>query len=318
MRRRRVNKVLIFILVLVICAAGVYYLQEFRYQAKIDDIKTLHQAEVLSLQTVVTPEKSTVYLFSRDIEQGQILTENDLFMAEIDTAIVPSGVIEAKDEVVGKVLKIDVSKHLPVNVHQVYTLDDIPDDLREKEFSSFDVPTKLITGDTVDIRIKFPSGNDYIVLSKKVVYDLERLYSETNQLQKETVWLHLDEEEITFISSAIVDAYLNGAQIYAVEYIDPYVQEAAVVNYPLNYSVLDAIMNNPDLLTEAEMALQLENRITLEAYLIELRADGQNIFKTPEIPISDTNESLDADQDVTEDSTTENSQSNEDSGDTFE
>lgn len=318
MRKKKVNRVLIFILILVICAAGVYYLQEFRYNDKINTLNTTHQAEVLSLQTVVTPEKSTVYLFSRDIEQGQVLTDNDLFMAEIDTAIVPTGVIESKDEVVGKVLKIDVSKHLPVNIHQVYTLEDIPDDLREKEFTSFEVPTKLITGDTVDIRIKFPSGNDYIVLSKKIVYDLERLYNETNQLQSETVWLHLNEEEITFISSAIVDAYLNGALIYAVEYIDPYVQEAAVVNYPLNYSVLDAIMSNPELLTEAEAALQLENRITLEAYLIELRADGQDIFQTPDIPIDEPEDDLDEVTSETEGNQTDDSQDDDENGDTFE
>ncbi|GJM69319.1 hypothetical protein HMSSN036_15350 [Paenibacillus macerans] len=74
----------------------------------------------------------------------------------------------------------------------------------------------------MDIRIQFPTGQDYILLSKKKI----------EALAPGTVTVTLGEAEILSLSSAIVDAYLHKASIYALTYVEPYLQGKSTPTYP--------------------------------------------------------------------------------------
>lgn len=292
MRKRKVFvRLLVFIIMLGLGVSSVYFLQEIRYKDIIENMQVTHDNEMVQLMQELQKPKTGVYVFSRDISQGQIITENDMFLAQIETEVAATNVIENKEDVVGKILKINVSQNQPVTEYISYTIDDIPADLREKEFVSFKLPTKLVAGDTVDVRIQFPTGQDYIVLSKKVVYDRQQdINPDNNEVEKETVWIHLSEEEITYISSAIVDAYLNEAKIYAIEYIDPYIQEAATVNYPLNFAILELLANNngiAEAIDRGDLQVQLDNRTSLEDVLAELRDNDEYNFTNPDIKFNE-------------------------------
>ena len=66
-----------------------------------------------------------------------------------------------------------------------------------------------LPGDYIDIRFQLPSGQDYIVLSKKKVL----MSSQTG------IWLKLSELELLTINNAIVEAWtIKGSKIYAIEY----------------------------------------------------------------------------------------------------
>jgi hypothetical protein len=106
MRKRKVSIIFIYLLIITVAMASVYYVQEFRYKEKIELSNTNHANEILLIQQEAKPEKTNIYVYSRDIDQGQILTENDMFMAQIDSAIAPENIIADKADVVGKVLKV--------------------------------------------------------------------------------------------------------------------------------------------------------------------------------------------------------------------
>jgi hypothetical protein len=135
-----------------------------------------------------------------------------------------------------------------------------PSDLRNEEFKTIVLPDDLKLNQYVDVRIKFPTGQDYIVLSKKKI----------NKLEGSTVYLAMDEKETLLMSSATVDAYVQGATIYAVSYVDPYVQGKSAVDYPVNARVKDLIISDPNILTQAKQGLEEWARMNLESALNEM------------------------------------------------
>ncbi|WMT42914.1 hypothetical protein RE628_11870 [Paenibacillus sp. D2_2] len=119
------------------------------------------------------------------------------------------------------------------------------------------LPGELKQKDVVDIRIQFPTGQDYILLSKKRV----------ESLSPGVVTSTLNEEEILLLSSGIVDAYLHKASIYALKYVEPYLQREAIMTYPPSDAVLQVIRKDPNIVDMAEHALTATIRAGLEGDL---------------------------------------------------
>lgn len=127
----------------------------------------------------------------------------------------------------------------------------VTNDLREQEYNSVLLPSNLTTGDTVDIRLRLPSGLDYIVVSKKMV-----TVPKNNDVASNTMFIKVKEEESLFMSAAIVDAYkLTGSKLYAVKYTDPGIQQMPKQTYAPSSDVLALIESNPNIVTEAKNAL---------------------------------------------------------------
>ena len=94
-----------------------------------------------------------------------------------------------------------------------------------------------------------PSGQDYIVVSKKEVSipQISGIDSE------DTIWLNLTEDEILHMSCAIIEAYqIRGSKIYVTKYTEAGMQEAATPTYPLNESTLTLLRSNDNILEKAK------------------------------------------------------------------
>ena len=130
------------------------------------------------------------------------------------------------------------------------------DDTREQEFNMIVLPTQLQENDYIDIRLRLPSGQDYIVVSKKKVLNADEI----------TMWIRLTEDEILTLSNAIVEAYqIDGTLLYATKYIEPGLQNAASVTYVPTRSVLQLINSNPNVIQTAkdELAKRYNNSTLL-------------------------------------------------------
>ena len=118
------------------------------------------------------------------------------------------------------------------------------DTLRLVEYNMITLPSELKDGETVDIRISFPTGQDYVVISKKIV----------EKSDATTIWFKLSEEEILTLNSAIVEAYLiAGAKLYAVTYTDPGIQPIPNQTYPVNDFIKELVGANPNIATELKV-----------------------------------------------------------------
>lgn len=204
--------------------------------------------------------KKTVVVAAGELKAGKKLTDSDLKTVEVPESEAPVNLVQNKKDLVGKVIKIDVGENTPIIDSMVFDEGPMPKDLRLHEYNVIMLPTKLEKGQYVDVRINFPTGEDFIVLSKKKVHDFVGT----------TVWYEINESELLVMSSAIVDAYLHGAKLYAITYVDPFMQEEAIPTYPPNIKVLDLIQSDPNVLEKAIQQLSQVARKNLETNLSQL------------------------------------------------
>ncbi|MEB3103292.1 SAF domain-containing protein [Ferviditalea candida] len=213
------------------------------YEMKIKERETMEQAA-----------KTRVLVANRSIPSGTTLQEGDVKAVEVSTAQAASGSLKEPSAVVGKIAKIDLQPNMPLSASMLFEDKPLAKDIRMQEFNVIQLPTNLQKGQFVDVRINFPTGEDFIVLAKKKV----------RELSGTIVWYEMNEAEILRASSAIIDAYLQGAKLYALTYVDPGMQEGAVANYPSNPKVLDLMERDPNLLEEAKNTLARQLRVTLD------------------------------------------------------
>ena len=128
----------------------------------------------------------------------------------------------------------------------------VQDDVRKQEYNMVVLPIDLTTGDYIDIRLMLPSGQDYIVVSKKEV-EIPLIGGVDSE---DTIWVNLSEDEILHMSCAIIDAYqINGAKLYVTKYTEPGMQVAATPTYPINESTSRLLENDPNILERAMQEL---------------------------------------------------------------
>lgn len=244
-----------FILSSALLGAAMYY-YIISQSGKIQDIKNEAISEYLENNPT-----SVIYVFATDKKAGDVLSDSDLTISEIKSQYLPTDAVTEITDAIGKVVRCDVKANTAVTMSLIYDEGNYPDDLRLMEYSVVNLPQKLEPRQFIDIRVMFPNGLDYIVLSKKQVIDLAR--SESDMLG--TIWLHCGEEEILRMSSAIVDASIvDNAYLYAVPYIAPDIQKEAITNYSPNKEVIDLIKNNPNIVKKAITELESRNRKLLE------------------------------------------------------
>lgn len=147
------------------------------------------------------------------------------------------------------VAKVTMKKNTLITTELLSKSDNIvQNDVRKQEYNMVVLPMDLVTGDYIDIRIMLPSGQDYIVVSKKEV-EIPNINGADSE---DTIWVNLSEEEILHMSCAIIDAYqIRGAKIYATKYTEAGMQEAATPTYPASESALAVLQNDPNILEKA-------------------------------------------------------------------
>ncbi len=151
------------------------------------------------------------------------------------------------------VAKVTMKKNTLITTELLSKSDNtVQDDVRKQEYNMLVLPTDLATGDYIDIRLMMPSGQDFIVVSKKEV----SIPQNNGVDSSDTIWVNLSEDEILHMSCAIVDAFQkNGAKLYATKYTEAGMQAAATPTYPLNESTLTMLRNDPNVLERAMNAI---------------------------------------------------------------
>lgn len=119
--------------------------------------------------------------------------------------------------------------------------------VRMEEYNMISLPSKLKVGDYIDIRLQLPTGETFIVASKKYVEDTDET----------TVWVKVSEEEILAINNAIVEAYsMKGSKIYANVYVEGGYQGKADVTYVPSEAVLQLIDGDGNIINTAREYLR--------------------------------------------------------------
>lgn len=255
-RRARTSFLIGFIVALLVMAIVVGVL--LTRMKTINEAKEALEAKQKMVYTAVTDLKSGQEVtleehFSQttvqtEMVEDQIITDLDFEFLDKD-----GNVEQRVDPETGKVLKKKMIVKIDVPAKAIVTKSMLAEAGEEtektdriQEYNMLVLPSRMETGEYIDIRLSLPSGQDFIVLPKKKVLDSTVT----------GIWLQMSEEEMLTMNSAIVESYrINGSKLYAISYVEPGLQEEPIPTYPINAAVLDLINKNPNIVDAARSAL---------------------------------------------------------------
>ena len=177
----------------------------------------------------------------KDKKSGEEITQADCTMLEVPETVVPKNYVtmasllanstesETASDSKKIIAKVDLTANTALTSSTVQPKSEATTkDLRLQEYNMLNLQTKLNAGDYIDIRLTLPNGQDYIVVSKKVVQDAT----------EDTIWLNMTEEETVVMSNAIIEHYIvTGSKLYATIYVEPGMQENMIPTYSPNSEV---------------------------------------------------------------------------------
>lgn len=217
----------------------------------------------------INENKKSVLVALSDIKTGEILSE-DMVEEKFVYSSQASESYITKDDL-GKAVIIDIPEgtHIIKGMVAKNTVSSI---LREVEYDVIYISSNIEASDFVDIRIFYPNGESFIVLSKKQLKGI--------QPDMPICYLWMDEEELLRMSAAIVDAALyRGTRLFMTKYIEPNIQEASIITYTPSISVLSLIEHDPNIVNRCSQLLNKEVRKALENRLAaSLDMDVKNIY----------------------------------------
>ena len=182
--------------------------------------------DIIELETKVINFANGGYYGEQNPNTGAWSWNHYVLSKDVEGNEYPSKLPTSKSDLIGKVVKANVSKNEPVMDSVLYADEDIPaKSERYVEYNFLQLPSDLVENEYVDVRIQFPTGEDYIVLVGKKVVKI----SETN-----TIFLKLNEDEQLAMGSAIIETYMGeGVRLYARKYTDPATQlyKERIVDY---------------------------------------------------------------------------------------
>ncbi len=207
---------------------------------------------------------TSIYVLTRDAVAGEELT-GDMFTEQRVQSTQDLSAVQTmeQDELTGRRLKVSLAKGAALSRDVLYEGAPIADDERRVELSELYLPQTLKEDELVDIRISFPSGEDYLVVGQKRVYRIiQDDAGEVSALQ-----LRFREEELLRYQAACVDVRTyRDCRLYAVQYTGEF-QNAAEVFYPVNRSVYELLQWDPNIGDLYVVAGEEERRRTLESNL---------------------------------------------------
>lgn len=255
MQRRARNSFLIgFLVALIIAAVCILFLL---YQIKSineakEALESLQSQKLVAIEdiesgTIVTMDSFMLDTVQSTVDDSMIVSEEDFLFYDEEGNIEPKYNEDGSERQKEMVMKVNVPAGSIITKDMITESDDLTtDDQRIQEYNMILLPSQLKDGDYIDIRLGLPKGQDYIVLAKKKVISTTAT----------GIWLKLTEEEILTLGNAIVEAYtIVGSKLYAIEYSEPGIQDAAEPTYPVSAEVLDLINNDPNIRQVAKDAL---------------------------------------------------------------
>ena len=194
-----------------------------------------------------------VYTLNTDVKAGGEITLAELEKTEVVRTNAPTDYLTPSDLGEKNIAKISLTAGTVMSKEMIYTDNTATgNDVRKQEYNMIILPTQIQNGDYIDIRLTLPTGEDYIVISKKKV-EIPQIAGIDSE---DTIWLELTEAEILTMSNAIVEAYMiNGSKLYATTYTEAGLQEAATPTYAVSRNVLELINSDSNIVQTAREEL---------------------------------------------------------------
>lgn len=247
-KKKRLFAVIVCVLVVACAFVGAVFLCS-------NQLKSKYDLKLEEMATTISNNQRNVYRALVDIPAGtEINSENTEWVTVFSDM---DDFVYMGEDGIGKIATADIFAGQNICANMVG--DDLAFSLRECEYALLTLSNNLSTHDFVDIRIMYPNGENYVVLSKKCIQSID--------LENNAAMFWLCEDEIMDMSSAIVDTYLHeGSILYTTKYIQD-AQDELERSYQPSADCMVAIANDPNIIGEAKDALTERMSATLRSSL---------------------------------------------------
>lgn len=175
------------------------------------------------------------YKLTANVKSGDTIQTSKLERVELYVDDLPTDYISTNIDVSQLKAKVALQAGTILSNSLVYLDEEVANSTRLMEYNMLTLPSTLRVGDYIDVRFTMPSGENYIVLSKKQVMSLKNT----------TVGLYLTEDEILMMTSAIIESYvMKASDLHVVQYVEAGIQEAATPTYSVSAEVYQLIQAN--------------------------------------------------------------------------
>lgn len=207
---------------------------------------------------------TSMFVMTQDVTAGEELTADMIREQRVQSTEDLSLVQPlTQEDLVGKRLKVSLTKGAAICADVVYEGAPVTDDERRIELRGLDLPQTLRENEFVDIRIAFPNGEDYLVVGHKRVYRIIR----DDEGEVLAVQMRFLEEELLRYQAGCVDVKtFRDTRLYAVQYTGEF-QAAGQVFYPVNRDVFRLMQWDPNIVELFLVEEEQEQRAVLEAEL---------------------------------------------------
>lgn len=241
-------------------AGGYAY---YYMDSKEDAVKDTKVSD-LEYQINQVGELVTAYKVVADVQAGKKIEDTDFEPIQVPNSMATNLILNY-DDLVGKNFRLGLKAGTALSTDMVYS-EEVTDDMRLFDIVLHNVPVGLDVGSFIDVRISLPLGEDFIAIPHRKVHDIVG----------GTIKVAVKEEDIHIYNSMLIDSLLYpGTQIYATEYIEGGVQQAADSFYPLSKNILAVAQRDPNLVSAIKSDI-LKRRETLEKGLSQVVDKSEN------------------------------------------
>ncbi|MBR6294298.1 MAG: flagella basal body P-ring formation protein FlgA [Lachnospiraceae bacterium] len=270
--KKKLIGVILGVLIVVLLAGGLYVGYRF-----LEDRETKKwESQLAEAKAKLDDNKRFVYVASVPIKAGEVLSDANVVLESAYSSM--SADLFAEEDDLGKRVKVDIAEGSQITKDMILNREFDATD-RAVEYSFIYCGGQIAEGDFVDVRIVYPDGTDYIILSKKCVEKL-------GEGDDTSVVLWCDEEEMLLMSSAVVDAFVyslneysvkktdqyvpsRNSRIYAVKYVEPTLQDPSKSAYIPSAATINEIEADPNIVTAASEFLTAQVRAEYEERLFK-------------------------------------------------
>lgn len=241
-------------LLLIACIVGVV-VSVFGFYV-IRSLQLDYEIQMCQQEETILQHTRAVYIASRQIRAGEPIDESMLESREVICSQESEHLFTGED--IGKRALVDISAGTYL-IKDLICQTEAVDEYREVCYQSIRLTENIKNYDMVDVRIRYPNGEDYIVLTGKTICLDESSYGKC--------YLQLSEEEILMMSAAMYDVEMySGTEIYTSRYIEPILQTRSLVTYLPDSELKKLMQESPNIIkvTETgpeEMRQRLEYRL---------------------------------------------------------
>jgi len=236
--KKKIRNHILTVVVLFTVMAGsiIYVVVDY-----VNDVRENYETMLKKNDRLILQSTRQVYVAAQDIRVGEIIEEE---MVELRRTL-----CSQKDELlftsldIGKEALTDIAKGTFLNKCLVNQSGSV-DGLREMCYRAIDLTENIRSYDVVDIRIRYPNGEDYVILSGKQIL--------LDEFGADRCYIRVSEEELLLMSAAMVEVeQIDGTRIYTSRYPEPAIQKKSFVTYRPSEEIKRLIELSPN--TEIEV-----------------------------------------------------------------